>query len=459
MNLPSDFIDRMRPIIGDEWSNFEQALLSDSPVSIRLNCVKAKGFDIPLTDRVPWCDNAYYLAERPQFTFDPLFHAGCYYVQEASSMFVARALSQYLEEGVRVLDLCAAPGGKSTTVADLLDDDSLLVTNEVIRSRANILAENMAKWGRSNVVVTNNDPADFGKLNHFFDAILVDAPCSGEGMFRKDAGAINEWSVDNVKICTQRQQRIVADVWNSLKPGGLLIYSTCTYNLEEDEENVQWIQETLGAEVLSVDISADWQIQGALKYDNPVYRFMPHRTRGEGFFLAVLRKDEDDIRPLKPKKDKKQNRKLDLSKNYKSYIQNSEAYNFVAKGDSWSAYPKHLSEDMNLLTVELNVLSAGIFVGETKGKDFIPSQALALSNELNQSAFETLDIDWPTAIAYLRREPLQLPPEISKGYVLLIYKGVALGFVKNIGNRANNLYPQEWRIRSANIPESEVRVL
>lgn len=205
MNLPSDFIDRMRPLIGDEWSNFEQALSSDSPVSIRLNCVKAKGFDIPLTDRVPWCDNAYYLAERPQFTFDPLFHAGCYYVQEASSMFVARALSQYLEEGVRVLDLCAAPGGKSTTVADLLDDDSLLVTNEVIRSRANILAENMAKWGRSNVVVTNNDPADFCKLNHFFDAILVDAPCSGEGMFRKDAGAISEWSVDNVRICTQRQ--------------------------------------------------------------------------------------------------------------------------------------------------------------------------------------------------------------------------------------------------------------
>lgn len=238
-----------------------------------------------------------------------------------------------------------------------------------------------------------------------------------------------------------------------------MLYSTCTYNLEEDEENVQWIKETLGAEVLSVDTSADWQIQGALKYDNPVYRFMPHRTRGEGFFLAVLRKDEDDIRPLKPKKDKKQNRKLDLSKNYKSYIQNSEDFNFVAKEDSWSAYPKHLSEDMSLLTAELNVVSAGVFMGETKGKDFIPSQALALSDELNQSAFETLDIDWLTAISYLRREPLQLPAEISKGYVLLIYKGVALGFVKNIGNRANNLYPQEWRIRSANIPEAEVRVL
>lgn len=461
MNLPSDFIERTRQLLGNEWTAFEQALNTESPVSIRLNSRKTVNSEASLTENVPWCENGYYLPFRPQFTFDPLFYAGCYYVQEASSMFVAQALSQYLEDGqsVKVLDLCAAPGGKSTSMLDLLSDDSLLVSNEVIRSRANILAENMAKWGRSNVIVTNNDPSDIGKLNHFFDIILVDAPCSGEGMFRKDMGAVDEWSVDNVKICTQRQQRILADVWDSLKPGGLLIYSTCTYNLEENEENVEWIKESLGAEVLPIDTASEWHIKSALKFDNPVYRFMPHRTRGEGFFLAVLRKNEDEvIRTIKNKKDKKQ-QKVDLPKNFKSYLLNSEEYTFVPKGDVWYARPKHLAENMQLLDNSLNVLSAGIEVGEIKGKDLVPSQSLALSNSLNQEAFNIVELDWVTAISYLRREPLQLSAEVDKGYVLLTYRDRPLGFVKNIGSRANNLYPQEWRIRSSNLPEQEVSIL
>lgn len=307
MELPASFVDYTRSLLGEEeYEKLAVALQQEPPVSIRFNNEKWKMQDEGLSavhspfDRVPWSSEGVYLDERLTFTFDPLFHAGCFYVQEASSMFVEQALRQYIKEPAIMLDLCAAPGGKSTHARSVLPEGSLLVANEVIRNRSQVLAENLAKWGHPDVVVTNNDPADFSALPSFFDVILTDVPCSGEGMFRKDPVAIEEWTPENVEICWQRQRRIIADIWPCLKPGGILIYSTCTFNTKEDEENVRWIQQEFGAELLPLEVREEWNITGNLLKDEstgtvhlegiPVYHFFPHKTKGEGFFLAVLRK-------------------------------------------------------------------------------------------------------------------------------------------------------------------------
>ena len=197
MNLPQAFIERTRQLLGDEaYTPFEEALQTETPVSIRPNRMKCSQ---PVEgESIPWASSGTYLKNRPTFTFDPLFHAGCYYVQEASSMFVEKVLQEYVKEPVVMLDLCAAPGGKSTLCRSVLPEGSLLVANEVMRNRSQILAENLIKWGHPEVVVTNNDPADFTDLTHLFDVILTDVPCSGEGMFRKDQVAVDEWSLENV---------------------------------------------------------------------------------------------------------------------------------------------------------------------------------------------------------------------------------------------------------------------
>lgn len=457
MNLPADFITRTKPLLKQDWDAFFNALAETSPTSIRFN--KDKNIEIRKSlPSVLWNERGHYLDKRPQFTFDPLLHAGCYYVQEASSMFIGQVMKQYGGEEIKVLDLCAAPGGKSTLIADLLDQDSLLVSNEVIRSRSYILSENLTKWGKANVVVTNNDPSDFSKLKGLFDIILVDAPCSGEGMFRKDDVAVEEWSVDNVKLCKERQQRILADVWPALKTDGILIYSTCTYNLEENEENVQWISDELDADILSVETKEEWGISPSLMDDVTAYRFFPHKTKGEGFFCAVLRKTETERSYTVKSKFKDKRRKGDLPATFKDYILEKDNFVFYQKGDMWNAFPKHLYDNLYVLKAQLNIVSAGICIGGIKGEDLIPNQSLALSNHLNREAFSVCDIDWKTAIAYLRKEAIVLDNQ-PKGYTLLTYKDIPLGFVKNIGNRANNLYPQEWRIRSANVPTEVVNVI
>lgn len=457
MNLPCGFIERTKPLLKQEWEAFLSALNNESPVSIRLNKNKNIFINETIVNKVPWCNEGFYLPQRPQFTFDPLFHAGCYYVQEASSMFVFQALKQYVTEDSKILDLCAAPGGKSTLIADFMTDNSLLVTNDVIKSRAFILSENITKWGHSNAIVTNNDPSSFIQLKHYFDVVLVDAPCSGEGMFRKDAGAIEEWSLDNVKLCVERQRRILSDVWNSLKPNGILIYSTCTYNVEENEDNVLWIKDKLGADILPLELEKEWGVSPSVKGDIPVYRFFPHKTKGEGFFLAVLRKHDDNINPTRRKKEKNKVKNKDiLSKDYRDYINLSDSF-YYSKGENWYAMPNTFKEDISFIDSYLNIISSGIKIGETKGKDFIPAQSLALSNFINRMAFAEYELDWKNAISYLKREPLVLT-DAPIGYILLTYKNTPIGFAKNIKSRANNLYPQEWRIRSNNLPDSEVNV-
>jgi len=462
MNLPKDFADRTQYILEKDWENLRKSIEDDPVVSIRINPSK---ITTPLfLEPVKWSNMGFYMDARPSFTFDPLFHAGCYYPQEASSMFIEQAINQYVTGDIHALDLCAAPGGKSTHIVSLLTENSLLVSNEVIRSRANILSENMQKSGFSNVVVTNNDPADFSGLTSFFDLILVDAPCSGEGMFRKDRDAVNEWSIANIRLCRDRQRRILSDVWNALKPGGILIYSTCTYNIEENEENAEWICSELEAEALGLDIPKEWNVTGALRGNLPVYRFLPHKTKGEGFFMAVLRKkgdlkDHPHTQKKKKQKDNKSDKTQQIPDKYLNYIQNPDKYKFRQRGTGWIAFPNVFSEDYLLLQSELKVVSCGVKLGEEKGKGFIPDHSLALSNKLNRDSLFSFEVDWRTAISYLRKESITLENECPRGYILITYKNVPLGFVKNIGNRANNLYPQEWRIRSSNIPETLVSFL
>ena len=470
MILPQAFIERTRQLLGEDiYPQFEEALATETPVSIRPNRTKCQ---LPVEgELIPWATSGIYLKNRPTFTFDPLFHAGCYYVQEASSMFVERALQEYVKEPVVMLDLCAAPGGKSTLCRSTLPEGSLLVANEVMRNRSQVLAENLIKWGHPEVVVTNNDPADFTELTHLFDVILTDVPCSGEGMFRKDPIAVEEWSLDNVDICWQRQRRILADVWPALKPGGLLIYSTCTFNHEEDEDNVLWIAKELGAEILPVSTDESWKITGNLVGgDFPVYRFLPHMTKGEGFFLAVLRKHEGECdetpsrfskspsRMDKKKKGKDNKQPLSVPKEAKEWLASASDYSLAMKDTQVVAFPKAYQDEYALLQQTLKVIHAGITLGEIKGKDLIPHHSLAMSTALAEDVFPKAEVSYEQAIAYLRKEGLNLDADVPRGYVLLTYQSIPLGFVKNIGNRANNLYPQEWRIRSGYLPEEVVCV-
>ncbi|MDE6347121.1 MAG: rRNA cytosine-C5-methyltransferase [Bacteroides sp.] len=490
MELPSSFTEYTRALLGAEtYEKLAMALEAEQPVSIRLNPDKwsapLSGASRVAMQPVPWAAAGYYLDKRPTFTFDPLFHAGCYYVQEASSMFVEQALKRYVHAApVVMLDLCAAPGGKSTHVRSLLPEGSLLVANEVVRNRSQVLAENLTKWGHPEVVVTNNDPADFAPLTEFFDVILTDVPCSGEGMFRKDPVAVSEWSPENVEVCWQRQRCILSDIWPCLKPGGLLIYSTCTYNAKENEENVRWLRDELGAEVLPLEVPAEWNITGNLLEgeDFPVYRFLSFRTKGEGFFLAVLHKPGSSVEtsfsnrlscreiasgvPARKsgkggeKRGKTQGRgatSSQLSKEQLSAISSwltaPGEYEWMLNGNIVSAFPKHRIEELSALRASLRVLQAGVEVAELKGRDWMPAHGLAMSRVLHPDAFTREEIGYEQAIAYLRKEAIVLSPVAPRGIVLLTYQQVPLGFVKNVGNRANNLYPQEWRIRSGYMPK------
>ncbi len=478
MELPIAFTNEMSALLGkQEAEQFLNALQEEAPVSVRLNEElrmknEERGVAEPdssffilnsSSPTVPWCPSGRYLESRPSFTFDPLFHAGAYYVQEASSMFVGEVLRQCLGEApVRMLDLCAAPGGKSTLARSVLPPGSLLVANEVIRTRAQILAENLTKWGHPDVVVCNNDPADFAPLEELFDVILTDVPCSGEGMFRKDAAAADEWSPENVELCSRRQRRILADVWPALKPGGWLIYSTCTYNIREDEENVLWACRELGAEPVSLQVPDAWNITGSLLSDAalPVYRFLPHKTKGEGFFLAVLRKTEaspvsasagqvrSSARSGKKQSGKAASFPKDLLQRAHTWVCGVDDYEWLTENGVASLFPQAHVELLPLLRRQLRVMQAGVAVGEVKGRDLIPRHALAMSRLLNAEAFPREELSYEQAVAYLRREAIVLDNTHAPGFVLVTYQGRPLGFVKQVGNRANNLYPQEWRIRS-----------
>lgn len=449
--LPIEFVNRIREEMGAESELFFRALESEATTSIRLNDKKDEVTFLCDFEEVPWHIDGYYLAERPQFTLDPLFHAGCYYVQEASSMFVEQVLEQYVSRDSKVLDLCAAPGGKSTLISQWLGEYGLLVSNEVNRQRVFVLSENIQKWGNGNTVVTYNDAARFGeKCRNLFDCILTDVPCSGEGMFRKDMQARAEWSPAAVKKCAERQRTILMDVWDALRPGGVLIYSTCTFNQEENEENVEWISECLGADILPVNYDPSWGItEGRVGY-----HFYPHKTQGEGFYLCALRKRAIEYRPFSPgkTKEKAQRGNPDYLTVAKQWLSDPEAWAIRQSDRFLTAYPKQYAEIIDYLGREFTCISTGFGLGEERGKGIAPQHALAMSKAYKRGSFPEIALTKEEALQYLRTEALvgfktEGEDAIPFGVNAVTYDGVVLGFVKNVGNRLNNLYPNEWRIR------------
>ena len=357
-------------------------------------------------------------------------------------MFLQQALHQFVAPDSVVLDLCAAPGGKSTLISQYLNTGGMLISNEIIHSRAYILAENLIKWGNDTVVVSNKEPKDFQRLPSFFDAVVVDAPCSGEGMFRKDAGAVNEWSEQNVMMCARRQREILTDVWDTLKKDGILIYSTCTYNKEENEENVSWMENELGAELLRLNTEAFPEITVSDKG----YRFFPHKTRGEGFFLSVLRKTSDAPTLRIKKQDKRQQKSEFNETELKNKLIEPENWKIYTDNTMISAFRTKFSDKVELLKSNLHIMHYGITLCEIKGRDLIPHTSLALSKSINLENIQQAELELRDALIYLKKEAINLP-EADKGFVLLKYRNIPIGWVKNLGNRCNNLYPNEWRIR------------
>ena len=465
MTLPDDFASYTQGLMGSElWNRYMAATDEQPTTSIRRNPLKWPAQTAIAVDgagQVPWCAEGCYLARRPNFTFDPLLHAGAYYVQEASSMFLAEVIRQHVAGPVLMLDLCAAPGGKSTLARAALPEGSLLVSNEPMRQRSEVLAENMQKWGHPDVVVTNNYPADYRSAGLVFDVILADVPCSGEGMFRKEPEALAQWSPALVRQCRDLQRQIVADAWECLRPGGLLIYSTCTLNSLENEENIRHFEQDLGAEVLPVRVEDDWHITGSLLsgWDRPVCRFIPGTTRGEGLFMAVMRKPDGAPAGLKPAK-RKRNGSSAFSRprngvpNLAGMPIESDNHFVAEMGTQLIAVSNRWEEVCRQIAATLRVLLMGVTIAEQKGRDWVPAESLALSSILNKSLYHCVELSHQQAISYLRRESFALPGDTPRGFVLVCYQGQPLGFMKNIGNRANNLFPQEWRIRSTHLPEA-----
>jgi 16S rRNA C967 or C1407 C5-methylase (RsmB/RsmF family)/NOL1/NOP2/fmu family ribosome biogenesis protein len=436
-DLPPAFEKQMQQLLGDQYVDFLQSLEKPSPVSTRLNPRKKSPFGN--TPPVPWCRDGRYLDQRPSFTLDPHLHGGGYYVQEASSMFIEQALTQTIDlaQPLRVLDLCAAPGGKSTHLLSLLSADSLLVSNEAIRSRATVLAENIQKWGHANVIVTNNDPTAFSSLTGYFDVILIDAPCSGEGLFRKDPDAIAEWSPDSVALCSARQRRIVEDALPALKEGGLLIYCTCTYNESENESNLRWLASNQQLEFISLQ-----HTEGIQEVNESVingYHFFPHRIVGEGFFISVMRKTEA-TETLHQRRDKRGESKVAMPDWLKG--------DFIATkhNDLVIALPHSSASDMLWLAQQLNIVTRGIALCTEKHGKLIPEHAAALSVDLDHSKFPLLDLTRDQALQYLRKDVLTID-DAPKGFCLVRFEDTALGWVNVLDRRINNLYPSGWRVR------------
>lgn len=470
MQLPSALLQSIEHTKGFEKIAFEKVHSSgEQVVSIRMNPLKKTIVNGQLSivnsqsasskhqqpihhsaftihSPVPWSSYGYYLSERPSFTLDPLLHAGAYYVHEASSMFLEQALMQCVDltAPLLVLDLCAAPGGKSTLLQSMISKDSLLVSNEVIQTRVHILKENMIKWGGGNVVVTHNDPGNFSKLNGLFDVLVVDAPCSGSGLFRRDAEAIKEWSEENVQLCSQRQQRILADAWNCLKEDGVLIYSTCSYSFEEDEEILDWLINAFQVEGLKLKVDDSWNIEEVeTSAGGYGYRFWPYKLRGEGFFIAAFRKKEEpDTLRMKIKNTQLASKQEAAIAG--NWVKSTDGLTFIKQGQNIAAIPTLWNETIQYLMQELKVRYAGVELGTVAKNDLLPEHALAMSTILKAEVVK-VGLDLTQALNYLRKNELVLDSP-HKGWALATYQNFPLGWMKLLGNRINNYYPKEWRI-------------
>jgi NOL1/NOP2/sun family putative RNA methylase len=453
LQLPVSFIQSIEKSKGLDKAAFEKVHQSGEQItSVRVN--PAKEFKIQNSkfkiEKVPWNSNGFYLSERPSFTLDPLFHAGAYYVQEASSMFLEEALKQMvdLSQSIKFLDLCAAPGGKSTLIQSVINDTSLLVSNEVIKTRVTILSENITKWGAANVIVTNNDAKDFQRLPNYFDVIVIDAPCSGSGLFRKDPEAITEWSEHNVQLCSQRQQRILADILPSLKNDGIIIYSTCSYSAEEDEAIADWLIEEFTMESLPLKVEDEWGIveTQSVKHNAYGYRFYPDKVKGEGFFIAAFKKsgERSSEQQMGKKKNKLDKLSAKESEVVKPFLKSAGNYFFIKQNDEVIAIPTIFEEDLTTIQNTLYIKKAGVRLGSIIRNELIPHHELAVSIIIDES-ISSIEVDEATAQQYLRKQDIMIDTKL-KGWALIAYRQLPLGWIKILPNRINNYYPKEWRI-------------
>jgi 16S rRNA C967 or C1407 C5-methylase (RsmB/RsmF family)/NOL1/NOP2/fmu family ribosome biogenesis protein len=464
VQLPQQLLDSLAGIAGYDKEAFVQIHESGEQVtSVRFNPGKVPisnlqlaigneildHFQITPSAGIPWSSYGYYLPQRPAFIFDPLIHAGAYYVQEASSMFLEQALVQTTDtrQPLRVLDLCAAPGGKSTLLQSLISADSLLVSNEVIKSRASILEENTTKWGGPNVIVTNADPGAFAKLENFFDVIVIDAPCSGSGLFRREPEAIGEWSEQNVQLCYQRQQRILADVFPALKEGGVLIYSTCSYSKEEDENMGDWLMDAFTVNSLPLKTEAAWGIVETQsdKHKTYGYRFFPNRVKGEGFFISCFRKQEGSGNTVRtPKRPALQKASKNESAIIQPWLQPDSGVQLWKQKEDLFAFPQQLEKELLTIVDNVYVRQAGTTIGKIAGNDLVPDHALAVSTLVNGSIV-AVTLKKEEAIQYLRRDEVSIVTG-QRGWTLVQFERYNLGWIKVLQNRINNYYPQGWRI-------------
>lgn len=442
MQIPSLLVDSLEGTCGFDRQCFVQRHQdSESLTSIRLNPAKKADLSFELA-AVPWTHHGFYLKERPSFTFDPLFHAGCYYVQEASSMLLEQAFVQLVNQSapIRALDLCAAPGGKTTHLQSLLPAGSILVANEVIRSRVQILRENCIRWGASEVVVTNNDPEHFRKLYGFFDWITVDAPCSGSGLFRKDPSAIEEWSPSSVKLCAERQQRILSAAWEALKPGGILFYSTCSYSAEENEQIIQWMAKEHRALIRPIHINPTWGVT----ISSEGYRCWPDQVKGEGFYCCCLQKPDLGSETFSGARRSGAGKISPKEKDKLSSWATLNDYEVLPIEQTLFALPKNLLDDFLTIREQLYLVYAGVRLGAWKHDQFIPEHSLAQSLILAPD-IPQINLSKSEAIQFLQRKEGGLS-SAHKGWQLVCYEGHPLGWVKVLSGRVNNYYPKELRI-------------
>jgi 16S rRNA C967 or C1407 C5-methylase (RsmB/RsmF family)/NOL1/NOP2/fmu family ribosome biogenesis protein len=454
--IPDELLQSLKHVEGFNAKSFTE--VHEQPkqvVSLRINPEKIQASPFADSEKVPWSSTGYYLPARPSFTLDPLLHAGAYYVHEASSMFLEHCLRQCADvtSSLKVLDLCAAPGGKSTLIQSFISKESLLVSNEVIRTRVPVLTENISKWGGANVIITNNDPRDFSRIENFFDVMVIDAPCSGSGLFRRDNDAIDEWSVDAVESCSLRQKRILTDAYPCLKQNGILIYSTCSYSPEEDEDIADWMMSNYRLTSLKIKTDPSWNIvetTSKIKHAHG-YRFFPDKLRGEGFYIACFRKNDGDVTwNTSTKKSKIVKAGPSVHGIIEPWINKKSSVNVFYNGDEVYAFPASLEEDLLTLHSNLYIKKAGVPLGKLVRNELLPAHELAVSGLVNHELF-TISLKKEEALQYLRKEEVTINGN-HRGWALVQYAQQQLGWVKMLGNRINNYYPKEWRIlKSGNV--------
>ncbi|MDE6561677.1 MAG: RsmB/NOP family class I SAM-dependent RNA methyltransferase [Muribaculaceae bacterium] len=453
--LPEGFKALMQAELGEKSAEILfSALCGEPETSLRINVRKRAAEPLyPDMTPVAWCGSGYYLSERPSFTSNPLLHAGVFYVQDAASMIYETIVKSISDDTpIAVCDLCAAPGGKTTAILNALPEGSVMLANEFTSSRASILKENLCKYGYPDVIVTNTDTSRLSALDKCFDIVAVDAPCSGEGMMRKDEAARSQWSEGLIRQCSRLQREILENAVAMVAPGGYLIYSTCTFNTSEDEDNAIWIADTFGLEPVDTGLAGKYGIQGEVKGKMPCLRFMPGFTRGEGLFVAVFRKPNDASGTHKLPKIIKKGKKGGKDKTdprlkaiAKSWIEGD--FDIISHEGRLLALTPATAALLGALPKGVRIMSAGVEIGEIKGNDLIPAHSLAMSTAM-ADPFPKIELPLQDALRYLSKEGITLAASTPRGYITATYLGFPLGFLKNLGNRANNLYPSEWKIRT-----------